>query len=917
MSCEIKIGAQLVQEWQFKIFEKEAEIYLNTLKKEAIEVNKPHISNTLHRAVHTLSGITKTLGFNEVAKIGHPLEQLLNNLLVPNNVIVITSDIYNLIKDTVVALTTMVVLILEKKYPIFKYDNILYELSEKIRQTQISTTTDITTIIKKLIPYNVVDEIDQHIKTIFLEEATDILETMSRTLIKWIISNEKNIEYENRIKHTLHTLKGSARMAGYFRLGQLVHNIETIMNDSFIIGQYNIPEVAYFACNIMIDEIDHLNDPHKKSGLEQLLEHLAGHKPLKFGINNMVAGRIKSCDYQAVAPLQEKPVGFSIRCTQEAVAGADEESTDSILRVPSAKVDLLENQLFKNKMINLSVEASTKNIEQQLPEIVINTERLRQLLRDIDMQSETQMKSCQHNAIRPVKMFDTLEFDRFSRLQELTRMASEAMNDIKNSQLDIIKGIIDIKDAIAEAGVVSNDTQHALTSIRTVMLSSIKRRLDRLVRQSCRDAGKKAEFILEDEIDIDSKVLNKIILAIEHLVRNCIAHGIETPDHRIKIGKSENGIIRLGVSIKGNEIVFKLTDDGAGINREKVQQKARQEGIIKNNEEISQERADELIFNTGFSTSDKISTLAGRGIGMSVVKKEISEIGGHIKVNTKPGEGTIFEISVPSHMSFILMTVVNSGNAYYAIPSIFIKDVVITNKNNIETAYSSGIFKYNNLDCSFYGLSEINGQKNKISKNNVVLLISENTETIAIHIEAIVDEEKFPIKPLCKTIASIPGLMGATIAANGTPLLVINPIHIKLNTNRIYIKNKTKKTKDITVMAVDDSITVRQVTQKFLIHEGFNTIIAKDGLDALEKIKSHGHPDIILCDIEMPNMDGFQLVSHIRSEISQTIPIIIISSRSIEKYDAYALSLGVNQLIGKPYNEAELIESIKKFTGLI
>ena len=214
---------------------------------------------------------------------------------------------------------------------------------------------------------------------------------------------------------------------------------------------------------------------------------------------------------------------------------------------------------------------------------------------------------------------------------------------------------------------------------------------------------------------------------------------------------------------------------------------------------------------------------------------------------------------------------------------------------------------------------------NDIQRNNRILLSRDGEKLVAVHIDNLEPDRNLVMKPLCRTIATLPGLMGSTVAGDGTPLLVINPVYLKASAVRQKVVKKDnvqkivqKKTRqDTVVMVVDDSLTVRRISQKFLDREGFKTIVAKDGLDAIEKINEHGCPDIFLSDIEMPNMDGFQLAEHIRTAVSKTVPIIMISSRSIEKYAEHARSLGVNKSIGKPYQEPELLAAIEELTGLV
>ena len=797
---------------------------------------------------------------------------------------------------------------------------------------------DIEAVLPQLLPDDtIVDEVDDTIKDIFLEEAVDIFESLPKTIEKWIASAGQDVEHTNLIKRAFHTLKGSARMAGYMRFGHLVHNIETALDTGFPgLHQEDLPEVVQITCDAMAQEVEHLQNPRNASGFEQLLRYRGSKSSASAPVEQTpVELPVLRVDYPSATALpvsapqvraggDELPLGFKDQLAEKDAA-LDEDGEVGTLRVPTAKVDGLSTHLGKNGMVQLRIESSVGLVEQQIAEMAMNLDRLRRLLKDVEIQAETQMKSRVADAQKEGQAFDPLEFDRFSRLQELTRMTAEAMNDINNSQAEMSRGLVDIQDSMAETSIIADDMQHSVMSVRTVPVSSVKRRLERLVRQVGRDANKTADFILENELDIDSGVLKKVTEPLEHLIRNSIAHGVEAPAVRIGLGKPENGAIRLSVNMRGNDIVFRLSDDGAGINREIVQRKAREKKMIGPDEVITQDRANMLIFDPGFSTAETISTLAGRGVGMDVVQVTIAGLGGRINVHSDPGEGTVFELVVPSYMSVISMVPVRSNKVAYAVPATLIEDVVVVRDNLVLSAYETGELRVNDRRVPFYGLAEVGGQgRNEIIRNNRVLLVTDNGETVAVHIDALEPDRNLVMKPLCRTIATLPGLMGSTVSGDGTPLLVINPVFLRTSVQRIehnsdvqeVVVKGPKTNADVTVMVVDDSLTVRRITQKFLDREGFKCIVAKDGLDAIEKIAEHGCPDLFLSDIEMPNMDGFQLVEHIRTAVSKTVPIIMISSRSIEKYEEHARALGVNQSLGKPYQEPELLAAIQSLTGL-
>lgn len=1027
------IGQVSIPEWQFDIYYKEAEKFLNDLNTETEKSKNNGVSKQLVRAVHTLSGISNTLGIDSIAKVGYILEEWLNiNLDTKPDQALSESD-FNLLKSASASLNIMVQntrnkeeITIDNKELInnlnawvsskssansdnsntemsddwfekemasiensmsesldsdgsdwlidlddvssasdsgFSLDSIMQELEAAnkhiepakphstssvefvdikaqsapvskfdvpVAHSELKEIRDFRSYLPELLPTNdVSDDIsDESIKEIFLEEATEIFDNLPSDIDAWSLSKGMDVDKSNKIKRALHTLKGSSRMAGFLRFGTVVHNIETVveLGHSSLSTEY-IPDLVQAVCDALAQELEHIKTPILvKSGLASMKEGESV-QPAEVSIKH-VEHELDKDLIQTELPKTSIYAEQRIKDMvpeQAPVNESAEANVASILKVPTEKVDTLANHLGKAGMISLRVENAVDRISSNISEMTINMDRLRRLLKDVEIQAETQMKSRMADAQKDSSTFDPLEFDRFTKLQELTRMTAEALNDINNSQGEIVKGLTDIQDSVAENIIISEDMQHAVMSVRTVPVQSLGRRLERTVRTSCGYTQKNAALYLDSDIEVDSGVLNKVIAPLDHLLRNSITHGIESSEKRAELGKPLKGTITLQVRQRGNDVVFKLSDDGAGISKEAVQKKAREKGLISADAIITQEKANQLIFEPGFSTATEVSDLAGRGVGMDVVISEIAGMGGRVHVFSEPGKGTIFELVVPAYMAVISMVPIKARNVSYAVPSSLVRDVVVVRDTVLLDAYETGVLIYNNESYPFYNLAEAAGlPASEILRNNRILLADDTTGVAAVHIDSLESDRNLVMKPLCRAVASLPGLLGASVAGDGTPLLVLNPVELKASVQKIghshttsnSLKGKSRTKSDITVMVVDDSLTVRRITQKFLDREGFKCVLAKDGLDAIEKIQEFGKPDIFLLDIEMPNMDGFQLTEHIRTSVSKEIPIVMISSRSIDKYAAHAKALGVNRSLGKPYQEPELLAAILEFTGL-
>lgn len=1032
----VYIGDVGIPEWQFEIYYKEADKFLTDLNIESDAAKNNGISKQLVRAVHTLSGISNTLGIDNISKVGYVFEEWLNTLLDTKQTL--SENDLALIQSATAALNTMVQNTRNKEVITLDNDSLINSISACVASSKSGSTEDTQTTnntnttsddwfekemqsieaslvddfeagasdwlvdvenitsditasddlsldsimseleaankhiapatphqvedvdythlsvnvseakvekamslptqdtgvalkemkdfqqyLPELLPSDdIVDDIsDESIKEIFLEEATEIFEMLPSDIDAWSNSNGTDNDKANKIKRALHTLKGSSRMAGCFRFGTVVHNIETVVESghSEISPQY-IPDLVQAVCDALAQELEFIKDSNAPSGLASMATGVSV-QPADVSVRHVE----KALDAELVPSKPAAAKTTQPQTQSNAATSQDDSNVASVLRVPTEKVDTLANHLGKAGMVSLRVENAVDRISSHVLEMTINMDRLRRLLKDVEIQAETQMHSRKAEAARDNIQFDPLEFDRFTRLQELTRMTAEALNDINNSQSEVMKGVTDIQDSVAENMIISEDMQHAVMSVRTVPVQSLGRRLERVIRQSCAATGKNAALYLDSDIEVDSGVLNKVTAPLEHLLRNSLAHGIEFSDVRAQLGKPAKGSITLQVRQRGNDIVFKLSDDGAGINREAVQKKAREKGLIGPDTVITQEKANQLIFDQGFSTATEVSELSGRGVGMDVVISEISGMGGRVNVHSEAGKGTIFELIVPSYMAVISMVPVKARNINYAVPASLVRDVVVVRDTVLLDAYENGVLVYNNQSYPFYNLAEAAGlPASDILRNNRILLADDSEGVAAIHIDSLESDRNLVMKPLCRAVSSLPGLLGASVAGDGTPLLVINPVQLKESVQKVDHSNmavkgqkpKAKTKTDITVMVVDDSLTVRRITQKFLDREGFKCVLAKDGLDAIEQLQVHGIPDIFLLDIEMPNMDGFQLTEHIRTSVSKETPIIMISSRSIDKYADHAKSLGVNRSLGKPYQEPELLASILELTGV-
>jgi chemosensory pili system protein ChpA (sensor histidine kinase/response regulator) len=772
------------------------------------------------------------------------------------------------------------------------------------------------------VPVSVMDDLNDDILSIFIDEASEIFSQIYSFVDGWKTDEgEASSESKKLLKRALHTLKGSSRMAGCMRFGSFIHNMEHIMEVGESVSGISfgdLPDLISMACDVAAQEVEYIQN-YESAFVRN--SSVAADKPVQAIESNRVELAPEANKEKIVAVIPQKEISSA------AANMSSHSSVSNTIRVPIERMEKMSMCLAQTGMIHQRVVAGLGRSRLSLNDLTDNLDRLRRLVSEVEIQAEIQMQS------RKEMMgsdFDPLEFDRFTRLQELTRMVTESIHDISMVQGNMEKGLVDTVDAVEEQNMVTDDLRYEVMHSRLLPIQSLTMRMERVVRQACRDSGKQADLIINGEVEIDSGVLNSVIAPLEHLIRNAVAHGVESPEKRKAQGKNERGIIILQVTQHGNEIHIELSDDGAGINRQAVEKKARERGLLANGDSLTQERANEMIFSSGFSTSESVTQLSGRGVGMDVVRGEVIKMGGWIQVSSMEGEGTSFHITIPSYMAIMSLAPVHSNGVEYCIPTSLVKDVRIAPQDELKAAYATGSIVFDGVNVPLYNFDRIMSVKNDVNlvRNNIIMLLEEYGKLMAFHIDMVGPDVNLVVRPLHKSVAAIPGIIGASVGGDGNPLWIVNPIRMNhpeesrvINFNAVASVNKQtyervsgKTVEQILVMVVDDSLTVRKVTDKFLTREGYKVVTAKDGMDALEKLQEV-QPDIFLLDIEMPRMDGFELAATLNSmEKTRDIPIIMISSRNIEKHQDHAKSLGVKEYLGKPYKENELLFHIQNLT---
>jgi chemosensory pili system protein ChpA (sensor histidine kinase/response regulator) len=735
------------------------------------------------------------------------------------------------------------------------------------------------------------DDFDEQLLPIFLEEARELLPLIGSDLREWKTS-PGDPRIAQSLMRALHTLKGSARMAGAIRLGELTHLMESRIEAA--VQANRVPAELFEELELKMDrlslDLDRMQENQSAPGTPPAESVAAPHgEPL-----HDAAPRAE--------PLLPSPA--------------------ALLRVNADTLDHLINASGEVSIARSRIEAELRAVKQSLAELNESIVRLRGQLREVEIQADSQLQARATLLDPRNRDFDPLEFDRYTRLQELTRLMGESLHDASSIQQGLLGNLGETESALLQQARISRDVQQELMRMRAVPFLNLNERLYRIVRQVARELGKKAELEIEgSQVELDRGVLERIGAPLEHMLRNALAHGLEAPSARAAAGKPETGRISINLRQESNEIALVMSDDGAGLDLDALRAKALDKGILSRDQNVAEAELAQLVF-AGLSTADEVTELSGRGVGMGVVRSEISALGGRIDVSTARGKGTTFTLYLPLTLAVTQAVIVRAGHHVLAISSAMVEQVLRLKADDMAGVLEKRMVESQNRTYPVQCLDHLLGgtAAPRVQHYNSVLLLRSGAQRIGLHVDELIGNQEIVVKNIGPQLARVPGVAGATVTADGGIALIVNPVQLAQRGGRTAPVEPVVPAAAVSqrvgplIMVVDDSLTVRKVTGRMLERGGYRVLTAKDGVDALEQMQD-ALPDVMLVDIEMPRMDGFDLTKAVRRDPrTQAIPIIIISSRTAEKHRSQAAKFGANDFLGKPYQESDLLQHIAKYT---
>jgi len=600
------------------------------------------------------------------------------------------------------------------------------------------------------------------------------------------------------------------------------------------------------------------------------------------------------------------------------------------VRVRSDLLNELVNHAGEVSVYHARMGQQITNFSFNLSEMNQTVIRLREQLRQLSIETEAQILSrYEKESDQYDEDFDPLEMDRFSTMQQISRSLQETVGDIESIKDLLSEEVRDSETLLLQESRVSTELQEGLMRTRMVHFGGLASRLRRIVRQTARELDKEVELeIIGETSEVDRTVLDRIVAPLEHMLRNAVSHGIEKVADRLAVGKAEVGVLKIIVDREGADVVITVADDGRGIDVSAIREKALEKGLLKADSKISDRDVLQYIMEAGFSTAEKITQISGRGVGMDVVDSEIKQLGGVLEIDTIQGKGTTFKVRLPLTLAINHALLVNVGEEVYAVPLNSIEGVVRLSGPELQQFYDSGETNYE-FAGSAYELkhlgSILTGEQPDYSRAGQlfpVLLARTGDQSVALHVDELIGRREIVVKPVGTQISTVRGVSGATILGDGRVVIILEMNSLVLGDSLFHISDAeelelageeipdVEEKLETIVMVVDDSITIRKVTERMLTRHDMKVITAKDGVDAISQLQEI-KPDVMLLDIEMPRMDGYEVATHVRNDSRLAdLPIIMITSRSGSKHKDKAMEIGVNKYMGKPFQEDELLENI-------
>ena len=654
-------------------------------------------------------------------------------------------------------------------------------------------------------------------------------------------------------------------------------------------------------------------------------------------------------DADGAEPEEAEAIPASTAANDAAMADAAAAAgARQFVRVPLAKLDGVSKLMGELVISRTALEQRVAQLELQITELHHSTSRLRRASGQIESEYETtallrgpvyaatgtdgRFMPAASALTMPAGTggghgFDDLEFDRYTEFHRLTREMSEATSDSLAVRTELENLLGDFDSLLNRQRRLASDVSESVMRMRMVPLRTLATRLHRTVRVTADRQGKQAELVLDgDTLELDSQVLDSMAEPLLHMLRNSVGHGLETPDVRRSLRKPARGRVWLSAYHEGTQAVLRVRDDGRGLDAEQLRKKAVSGGFLSADRAAALSDADvmSLVFLQGLSTADKVTDVSGRGVGMDIVRDTVQKLRGTVSIDSTANEGTTFTIRLPLTLAVIRALIVRVHGQAFAVPLAAMQQILRMGAEDSAKMLRDRVVSLNNKLLPVVRLSEaleipdIAEAPSKLP----VLIVRVGESEVALVVDDIVEGREVVIKSLGRHLQRVRGIMGATIFGDGSVVPILNVVDLlgkheaePVVTHVPAAPVKTQRD-TLTVMIVDDSPSVRRVMSNLIKGASWTPLTAKDGLDAIEMLRSATQlPDVVLTDIEMPRMDGYELLAALKAnEVLARLPVAMITSRAGDKHRRKAIDNGAADYLTKPYSDEQLLAMVRRMS---
>ncbi|MBX7219525.1 MAG: response regulator [Blastocatellia bacterium] len=766
---------------------------------------------------------------------------------------------------------------------------------------------------------------------IFNLEAPEKMDLIAARLPEYLRHPESQRETLQEIRRAVHTLKGGANMVGLKSVAQLTHRMEDLLDRLYE------AEVTFTAAlgQTLVAAVDTLHG---------LVEGKGNKTEIRFHLRQVLAEfdtilQTEPAPAPLTAELPPLPAAVAENSHPAAEAASEAGETELYVRVPLKKLDEMV-RLMSELVINRSTfERHVGVYAENVTELSVSARQMKRVTARLETEYEVAtLGSGRMAAVLPTgnafprstfqTEFDDLEFDRYNEFHLLTRRITEGNGDIDaiGHRLQMLNG--DFDAAVNRLGRLTGELQDKLMHLRMVPFSSLAMRLERTVRMAAGTCRKSAQLVFEGEaVELDKAVIEALADPLEHMLRNAVDHGLELPDRRLAVGKAETGVVRVSGRYEGAEVVIRVTDDGAGLSPHHLREKALALGWVSESEatSLTPEALLSLIFQPGFSTAARLTEISGRGVGMDVVKATVQKLKGVITVESAPGMGTTFTLRLPMTLAVTKAFLVRVGSERYAVPFNLVARIAQLPARSVEMVGHQPMVRIEGKMIPLTRLEQaLHLDEPVCEPENLMLsllVVQIGNRRSALAVDEILSQREIVVKPLGTHIRYYRGISGATLLGDGSVVLILNPAELLQAATQVEprpvkpVKPATVTSTAPEVLIVDDSLSVRTIVSNLMRQAGLNPSQARDGLEALQWLQTTDRlPDVILLDVEMPRMDGYELAAALRADQRfQAIPIVMLTSRAGEKHRRKAFEVGVNEYLVKPYQDEFLLSVVRQF----